>query len=105
MVDDGSTDGTADLLRQWERGLPDDGLVLRYMQQDNQGAPIARNRALRESRGQYIQYLDSDDLLHPEKLSRQVATFAREAVRTNSDSFSLKKRLKALTASRIRSPS
>jgi len=78
VIDDGSTDETADLLRRWERGLPDDGLVLRYLRQDNRGAPAARNRGLRESRGQYIQFLDSDDLLHPEKLSRQVAAFAED---------------------------
>jgi glycosyltransferase involved in cell wall biosynthesis len=54
------------------------GLQVRYVCQENQGAPAARNRGLLESTGEFIQFLDSDDLLHPDKLSAQVDVMCRE---------------------------
>jgi glycosyltransferase involved in cell wall biosynthesis len=76
VIDDGSTDGTVDALRRWFRALPmdrRDGLEFRVVSQENGGAARARNRGLLASRGEFIQFFDSDDLLHPNKLERQVA--------------------------------
>jgi glycosyltransferase involved in cell wall biosynthesis len=66
-VDDGSTDGTREVV---------DGLIkqdprIRYVHQSNQGLSAARNSGLRHARGHLIQLLDADDLIEPEKLSRQ----------------------------------
>lgn len=64
VVDDGSTDGTAALVRRYE--------TVRYVYQPHSGIPAARNRALEEARGELIAWLDSDDMYEPEKLERQV---------------------------------
>ncbi len=73
IVDDGSTDETESMVEYWRSEVDALDFQARYIRQENGGAPKARNRGLLESRGEFIQFLDSDDVLHPEKLSRQVA--------------------------------
>ncbi len=66
VVDDGSTDETLSMARQFaSRGV----LVV---PQKNQGAAAARNRAYSLCHGDYIQWLDADDLLAPDKISTQM---------------------------------
>jgi glycosyltransferase involved in cell wall biosynthesis len=73
VVDDGSTDNTREVVRAWNEKRPkDNAFDLRYFYQKNRGASSARNHGLIESKGEYIQYLDSDDLISPWKLSLQV---------------------------------
>lgn len=72
VVDDASTDGTVEILRN----IPDNRLKL-ICQNQNQGAGATRNRALREAKGEWIAVLDSDDWYAPERLERLLA-FARE---------------------------
>ncbi len=67
IVDDGSTDGTAERLA----AIADPRL--RVVRQKNGGVARARNRGLAEVRGDWIAFLDSDDLWLPEKLARQMA--------------------------------
>ena len=69
-VDDGSTDGTLDVLRSLER--EHQGWI-RVFSQPNGGPSAARNRGLSAARGDWIQFLDSDDLLQPTKLAHQIA--------------------------------
>jgi len=66
VVDDGSTDGSLELARQFESSL------VKVIHQENRGACCARNRAYEEAQGDYIQWLDADDLLHPEKINLQI---------------------------------
>lgn len=66
VVDDGSTDRTLEVARQFECGS------VRVFTQPNRGAAATRNEAFRQSRGAFIQWLDADDLLAPEKLERQM---------------------------------
>jgi glycosyltransferase involved in cell wall biosynthesis len=66
VVDDGSTDRTAEVVRRFEA----DGV--RLVLQRSQGASAARNKAFSVSHGEYIQWLDADDLLSPEKIATQV---------------------------------
>ncbi|HSZ63745.1 MAG TPA: glycosyltransferase family 2 protein [Terriglobales bacterium] len=66
VVDDGSTDRTLTIARQWESD------TFRVVTQQNQGAAASRNRAFSLSHGDYIQWLDADDLLAPEKIERQM---------------------------------
>lgn len=67
VIDDGSTDGTPDLVRARF------GETVRLFAQPHLGRGAARNRGLEEARGHYIQFLDSDDLIAPDKFESQVA--------------------------------
>ena len=66
VVDDGSTDQTLAIARRFE------SQGVRVVTQKNQGASAARNKAFSLSRGDYIQWLDADDLLSPDKIARQI---------------------------------
>lgn len=69
VVDDGSTDETEVLVRQWQEACAtEEELTVRYVYQPNRGVSAARNLGLIQSRGEYIQYLDSDDVMHPQKV-------------------------------------
>ena len=72
VADDGSTDGTARVASAF-------GSRVKYVHQPNQGYPEAKNLGLREARGEFIAFLDADDLWHPGKLERQMARFAEPA--------------------------
>jgi glycosyltransferase involved in cell wall biosynthesis len=66
VIDDGSTDRTLAIARRFESDQ------LRVIAQPNQGAAAARNTALSLCRGEYIQYLDADDLMAPDKIAKQM---------------------------------
>ena len=68
VVDDGSTDGTPQLLQRMVKS--DNRLQL--VRQPQRGASAARNAGFRLSTGRYIQFLDSDDILDPQKVATQV---------------------------------
>ena len=70
IVDDGSEQDVPGVV-EWVRTVFGGPCVLRYIRQTRCGAPAARNRGLREATGRFIQFLDSDDLLHPEKIEIQ----------------------------------
>ncbi len=65
LIDDGSSDGT-------ERWIQSQGFPIRYFYQDHCGVSTARNRGIRESRGEWISFLDSDDVWHKQKLEKQM---------------------------------
>ena len=71
VVDDGSTDGSGDLAA----ALCPQAVIVR---QPRCGLAGARNTGLQQARGEYIQFLDSDDLLAPNKIARQVAVLQAE---------------------------
>lgn len=71
VVDDGSTDGTEATVGRWAGEHADRSLSVLYSMQENAGAPSARNHGLRLSEGEYVQFLDSDDLLLPQKIQLQ----------------------------------
>ncbi len=66
VVDDGSTDDTEAALAPYMSRI-------RYFKQDNSGVSVARNRGMLAAGGEYIAFLDSDDLWYPEKLEKQIA--------------------------------
>ena len=67
VVDDGSSDRTAEVAQRFASA----GVAV--VSVPNQGAAAARNHALKLSQGDYIQWLDADDLLAPDKIERQLA--------------------------------
>jgi glycosyltransferase involved in cell wall biosynthesis len=71
IVDDGSSDNTESIVN--ERIAADSRI--RFFKQANAGPSAARNLALREAKGDFIQFLDADDLLEPGKLALQLAVF------------------------------
>ena len=68
IINDGSTDNTAEIAASYAGR---DGRI-RDLYQHRPGLGSARNRGLAESRGEYVQFLDADDILLPEKIERQL---------------------------------
>lgn len=66
VVDDGSNDGSLEIARSFQ------AKNVKIISQENQGPSVARNRAYSEAQGSFIQHLDADDLLSPEKIEAQV---------------------------------
>jgi hypothetical protein len=79
IVDDGSTDGTLGKAQGYASAYPD---RIRVFSQQNAGACVARNRALAQSEGDYIKFLDADDVLTPDAIAKQVAALDGETVET-----------------------
>ncbi len=73
VIDDGSKDGTRDLIRQRYGADP----RVRYFYKENGGVSSARNLGIRECRGEYVAFLDSDDWWLPGKLALQLAGLSR----------------------------
>ncbi|MGE5710138.1 MAG: glycosyltransferase family 2 protein [Nitrospira sp.] len=71
IVDDGSTDETLAIARRYESKL------VKVVTQKNSGVSAARNRGLTFAQGSYIQWLDADDLLAPDKISHQLKSAER----------------------------
>lgn len=71
VVDDGSSDGTGDVLREKF------GSRIRYFPQANQGASAARNKGIELARGEWIAFLDSDDQWEKDKLEWQFKALER----------------------------
>jgi len=78
VVDDGSTDNTLAVARKFSSPF------VNVIAQDNQGAAAARNKALSASQGDYIQWLDADDVLAPNKVEKQLAVASKENLSTST---------------------
>ena len=69
IVDDCSTDNTDEVVKPFLA----DPRIFYIKNEKNSGAAVSRNRALREAKGKWIAFLDSDDLWHPLKLEKQLS--------------------------------
>jgi glycosyltransferase involved in cell wall biosynthesis len=71
VIDDGSEDGTAEMVERWRRSDP--GFEIRYHWQPNGGKHIAHNRGVALARGEFCSLIDSDDWYVPTALERLVS--------------------------------
>ena len=70
IVDDMSSDNSNDIINDF---IQQDSRIKLIKLDKNSGPAIARNRAIKEAKGRYIAFLDSDDLWTPDKLSKQIS--------------------------------
>lgn len=68
VIDDGSTDNTSDIVKQYGRDI-------RYIRQENRGIASARNKGIAAAKGEVISFLDADDLWHKERLQKIAGVF------------------------------
>lgn len=83
VVDDGSTDRTKKEIEEFQdkhkHGFFNPQTEIHYIYQDNKGPAAARNTGIQHARGNYIAFLDSDDLWYPQKLERQMALIGQSS--------------------------
>lgn len=77
LVDDGSTDKSRDLISEFSK----QDMRIKYIFQENQGAPVARNKGIEISKGDYIYLIDSDDYLEKTAIEKML----KAAIEDNSD--------------------
>lgn len=70
VVNDGSTDNSADIVKKYVSNHPSTPII--FVSQENKGASAARNLGMRRAQGEYIAFLDSDDVWLPFKIERQI---------------------------------
>jgi glycosyltransferase involved in cell wall biosynthesis len=64
VVDNGSTDDSKSIAKNYQKVI--------FLEEHQKGASVARNTGIKTAKGKYIQFLDADDLLHPDKIKNQV---------------------------------
>ncbi|MGQ3685783.1 MAG: glycosyltransferase family 2 protein [Candidatus Loosdrechtia sp.] len=81
LVDDGSVDGSTLIARKYARKYPKKIFYLEHEGHQNKGMSASRNLGISHAKGEYIGFLDADDIWLPEKLEEQAAllTFYKEA--------------------------
>jgi len=77
IIDDGSTDETVDIIQQY---VNRDYRIILFSNEINIGASKSRNIAIKEAKGDYIAFLDSDDIWLPKKLEIQMELMDRESI-------------------------
>lgn len=78
-IDNNSTDKTVETLRSYKAKYPE---KIQLLSETKQGAPAARNLGLQAAKGEWIQFLDADDILLPDKIKNQVV-----AIRSAKENF------------------
>ena len=73
LVDDGSTDESTATARRWAAVLPEKVKYLSHPNRQNRGASASRNLGIHHAAGEYLAFLDADDVYLPHKLTEQVA--------------------------------
>ena len=77
LVDDGSTDGSTAIAQKYAHQYPNKVLYLEHEGHQNRGTSASRNLGVRHAKGDYIGFLDVDDIWLPHKLKQQLDSFNR----------------------------
>jgi glycosyltransferase involved in cell wall biosynthesis len=77
LVDDGSTDGSTTIAQQYAQKYPDRVRYLEHKGHQNRGMSASRNLGIYHAKGDYIGFLDADDVWLPDKLEQQLDVFNR----------------------------
>ena len=78
LVDDGSTENSTVIAQQFSQRYPGKVLYLQHSDHQNHGMPAARNLGVQNASGEYIAFLDADDVWLPHKLEEQVAILQKK---------------------------
>ena len=78
LVDDGSTDGSTEIALRYAQQYPEKVYYLEHEGHQNHGMSATRNLGIRNAKGEYIAFLDADDVWLPQKLEKQVAIFSAQ---------------------------
>lgn len=78
LVDDGSTDDSQAIAQSFTRRHPEKIRYLTHLNRANQGMSASRNLGVREAKGDYIAYLDGDDIWLPSKLAQQLHIISQQ---------------------------
>lgn len=100
IVDDGSSDNTKELVEKWI--VKDDRF--KYVYKENGGASSARNIGLHIAKGEFIQFLDSDDFMNKYKIEKQLAYFNEKIDIVICDFFPFDQNTGSFLRSRYRNP-
>ena len=73
LVDDGSTDNSTQIAQQYVKKYPDKIRYLEHKNHQNRGKSTSRNLGISHTKGEYIAFLDADDVFLPLKLEKQIA--------------------------------
>lgn len=79
LVDDGSTDTSTQIGREWAERNPGKVIYLEHEGHENRGMSATRNLAIQHAQGVYIAFLDADDIWLPQKLEKQVNVLESES--------------------------
>jgi glycosyltransferase involved in cell wall biosynthesis len=78
LIDDGSSDGSTEIAKRYVERFPERIRNLEHESRQNRGVAASRNLGVRHAKGQYIAFLDADDVWFPNKLARQTAILESE---------------------------
>jgi len=78
LIDDGSSDGSTEIAKRYAERFPGRIRTLEHESHQNRGVAASRNLGVRQAKGQYIAFLDADDVWLPSKLARQTAILESE---------------------------
>lgn len=86
MVDDGSTDHSADIIRRWQASYPENIL---YLHKENGGQASARNLGLQQAHTEWVTFIDPDDFVAPDYFQKVDDFLAQQAAKKTAEKLAL----------------